>query len=108
VQRRCSAAYVGAIIVVDADIVQVLVREQPGLKVELRGEDEGLLHTAGVHAVQDVLGALSGLRTREVGVGVQDTLLQVVDHGSYRVGSIAVGHGLSSVVGSWTLQPLFR
>jgi hypothetical protein len=63
---RGGAADVGAVVVVLADLDGVLVGEQPGLDVELRGKDEGLLHAAGVHTPQDVLGALPGPRTGQV------------------------------------------
>src|SRR5215213_2580565 len=55
----------------------MLIGKSPGLHVEFWGEDEGLLDPAGVHALEDVLGALPRLRPRQMRVGVQD-LVQVV------------------------------
>src|SRR5215207_8533276 len=86
---RCGAADVGAIVVVLADVLHVVVGEAPGLHVELGGEKEGLLHRARVHALKDLLGARL---TGQVRVRVQD-LVHVEDHGLDVRGPADFGHG---------------
>src|SRR5215213_9031001 len=72
---RGPAADVGAVVVVRADVLQVVGGDLVCPDVEHRGEEEDLLDPAEVHALEDLLGALL---TGQVGVAVQDPV-HVVD-----------------------------
>src|SRR5215203_1059836 len=84
------AADVGAIVVVGSDVLEAVGGDLMSLDVQHRGEEEDLLHAAGVHALQDALGALP-LHAGQVRVAVQD-LVNVVDDFSLAPVSAVLAH----------------
>src|SRR5581483_3115266 len=69
---RLAATDVGAVVVVGADVVEVLVHELPGVHVDQRGEDESLVYPALIKAPYDPLRAFVRPRAGQVRVSIED------------------------------------